>query len=227
MSFMGLKCWTKGEHQISKLQLQLECVCVLHSVWNSISLMEAEHANCHHSLLTLPSANLAATSKVAHSCMHHIYLCNNIVLREYSNMLKQYNMLQQYKHCYNMLQHQQVCSIVALQNCSNAKTSITWCTLRPVCLGGTKHCGQSKCMLWRIEEWWDQYVVQLQFLHLHTWSRYVCLKEMATLPNPDVVRLFCLLQDCCAISRLWIFILNSKAICFSSLVLELCSRSRA
>ena len=94
--------------------------------------MEAEHANCHHSLLTLPSANLAATSKVAHSCMHHIFLCNNIVLREYSNMLKQYNMLQQYKHCYNMLQHLQVCSIVALQNCSNAKTSITWCTARTV-----------------------------------------------------------------------------------------------
>ena len=132
------------------------CVCALHSVWNSISLMEAEHANCHHSLLTLPSANLAATSKVAHSCVHHIYLCNNIVLREYSNMLKQYNMLQQYKHCYNMLQHLQVCSIVALQNCSNAKTSITWCTHRPVCLGWSKHCGQSKCMLWRIEEWWDQ-----------------------------------------------------------------------
>ena len=76
--------------------------------------MEAEHANCHHSLLTLPSANLAATSKVAHSCMHHIYLCNNIVLREYSNMLKQYNMLQQYKHCYNMLP-------TSLQYCSIAK----------------------------------------------------------------------------------------------------------
>ena len=96
------------------------CVCALHSVWNSISLLEAEHANRHHSLLTLPSANLAANSKVAHRCLHHLSLCNNIVLREYSNMLKQYNMLQQYKHCYNMLQHLQVCSIAALQNwCKN------------------------------------------------------------------------------------------------------------
>ena len=74
---------------------------------------------CHHSLLTLPSANLAATSKVAHRCLHHISLCNNIVLREYSNML------QQYIHCYNMLRHRgsitslQYCSLAKLQQCKN------------------------------------------------------------------------------------------------------------
>ena len=119
---MGLKCWTKGEHQISKLQLQLECVCVLHSVWNSISLMEAEHANCHHSLLTLPSANLAATSKVAHSCMHHI-----LSLQQYciEGIFQHIETVQYVATVQTLLQYVatptslQYCSVAKLQQCKN------------------------------------------------------------------------------------------------------------
>ena len=130
-----------------------------------------------------------------------------------------------YIYCYNMLQHLQICSIVSLQYRSIAKLQqcknfnhlvhalsglsgreqalwakhmhvmADWGVMRPIC------CVTSVPPPSTVKV-------------LHTRSRYVCLTEMATLPNPDVVRLFCLLQDCCAISMLWIFVLNSKAICF-------------
>ena len=58
-------------------------------------------------------------TNIRYGCMLHISFCNNIVLREYSNML------QQYTQCYNMLQHLgsitslQHCSIAELQHCKN------------------------------------------------------------------------------------------------------------
>ena len=155
--FTGSKCWTKGRlkvHQISKLQLLLECVCVLHWVWNSISLMEAEHAITHFSHFPRQTWRQLPKSHIG-ACITYLFA----TILYWGNIPTCYNSTYTVTICCNTVAALQVCSIVALQNYSNAKTSITVCTHRPVCLGGSKHCGQSKCMLWRIEEWWDQYVV--------------------------------------------------------------------
>ena len=116
---MGLKCWTKGEHQISKLQLQLVYVhCTRYEIPSVLWRQSMPIAITHFSHFPRQTWRQLPKSHIA-ACITS-YLCNNIVLREYSNMLKQYNMLQQYKHCYSMLQHLQVCSVAALQNwCKN------------------------------------------------------------------------------------------------------------
>ena len=78
--------------------------------------MEAEHANCHHSLLTLPSANLAATSKVAHSCIHHI-----LSLQQYciEGIFQHVETVQYVATVQTLLQY--VATPTSLQYCSIAK----------------------------------------------------------------------------------------------------------